>query len=364
MAEGSREKQELTKEIQTNIFFVEDDIEALFKKAIEEEPDNPLNYAAYAYYLKPRKRVVDSGIVDTEPEAVEMVNKAIELWPDESAFYLLKIHILTEPHRAHTWVRTGAMEQLSISERIPAIEELFELAEKYDPQNHYIDYYHALTLAKFALPEETATIAPRILDELREGNRKHFGFFVFPPPLEPYNMQASRQQILSETVDPVYYDQWNLFGFYEYTTMMRLINIMLAHYSWPEDKDPISEVMYFLFNIGRTVPFNRTAFSLQFMLLDMIHKSLAPDSPESIKISQAIRYLQRLYRGAAQELYARDVITDSTKLNVQGLELVESKYLRYGPLRAAVHKRHANFLWKVQDILEIELPLPEDPSLW
>ena len=84
---GSKLKSTLTPEIERNIFGVNDKIDQLFKDAIAAQPDNPLNIATYAYYLKARKRFHKDGSTnDTEQEAMELMDQAIALWPDESSF--------------------------------------------------------------------------------------------------------------------------------------------------------------------------------------------------------------------------------------------------------------------------------------
>jgi len=105
-------------------------VDGLFQEGIKNQPQNPLNYAAYAIYLKPRKRLEPKGFIDTYDEALANIDKAIKLWPDEPSFYITKIYILTAPHQAHEWMRSGALEDVAIHEHMDQVNDLFKQAER------------------------------------------------------------------------------------------------------------------------------------------------------------------------------------------------------------------------------------------
>jgi len=364
--EGSLLRQEEGMEVENKIFTIHEEVEQGFLDAIEAEPDNPLNYATYAYFLKARKRQLPdgSGSVETEAEALRMIDKAIELWPDESSFYMVKVHILIEANRCHEWFRGSAGEEYVLYDRLPQLKELFANAEKYYPDNHWINYYYAIILARLTPPDKWEEVRREILREVRSGNDKEFGFFAFPPPLPPYPFDERKVSLMAASVEAQYVDHWIHFGHYDALGISMLVDGMTKDMTWPEDKEDIGEIMFFLWQVGRTLPFDRTAFGQQMKVLDAAHRKLDAGSAESKQLAQASRLLNESYQSVAQALYKKKLITDPTKVDVRGINELEKLGGRNAPLREAIQGPQAYYLFRCQEILGLEFPLPTNPAFW
>ncbi|GEM_PF-2142958 len=362
---GSDLRTEVAAEIDSAIFSVNETVESLFLEAIDQEPDNPLNYATYAYYLKPRRRMTgESSFRDAEPEALEMMDKAIELWPDEASFYLLKAHILTAAHRCHDWFRSQMAQDLVIADRLSLVGDLIAEAKQYYPDNFQINYYYAILLARYTDPAEFDTVHDRIISELREGNHKRHGFSFYPPPLPPFPSQIQNVDLVGTETEAKYVDQWRYFGHYDVVGISRLVESTVARLSWPEDKDQVADLMYFLYQIGRTRPFDRTSFSLQLKVLNPLQEALPEGDPERLKLAEATRYLNEQYRAVALTLYSKGLIKDETRIDVRGINDLETGAGGITQLREYVQGPQANFLHEASKILGLDFPLPEDPTLW
>lgn len=362
---GTDLRTTVSEEIEKNIFGVNNEVEALFQDAIENEPDNPLNIATYAYYLKARKRwIEDGGYTNTESEALEQISKAIELWPDEASFYLLKIHIMTAPHLCHDWLRAGALEEIAIARRIPEIRELFDKAEQYAPDNHYVNYYNALTITKFTPAEEFAEVREEVMREVRTGNRKPLGYFSFPPPLRPFEAVWRPVRLDGTETQAVYVDHWILFGHYDLEAMHRLLTQALPDLQWPQDKQEISELMYMLYQLGRTKPFDRSYFAMQLRALEPYLQRADPGSQEALDLAAALRFLNDQYQSVGLTLYRRGEITDSTKIGVEGIYELEVGATHQQTLLDAIQGPQAAYLKRAGEILNLDFPLPEDPEDW
>jgi hypothetical protein len=358
------EKAEADSEVESSIFVVNATVEGLYKEAIAAEPDNPLNYAAYAVYLKPRKRVIGSGFTNCESEALAQIDKAIEIWPDESVFYLLKVFVYTEPHRCHDWVRASAMEELGIASKMEQIEEAFSKAERYFPADSYINYAHAITKCEFTDPAEISTIREDLFREIRAGNKKHDAFFYFPPPLRPYVAEAKTPRLFGTETEPKCVDQWLFFGTWDIDAVNNMMELLTEDLSWPRDKTQIVELMFFVYRLGATVPYDRSFFTWQQIMLD---KWMAADDlseSERLKLAEAARYLSEILREQAGKLYAKKVITDQTKLDVAGISQVESGISRRVNVKENLQAPQAKYLQRFGEIFKVDFPLPEDPKDW
>jgi len=362
---GSELREESSVEIEKNIFGVNDQVEKLFLDAIAQEPDNALNYATYAYYLKARKRFDDEGgYVNTEEEAIAQIDKAIELWPDSSRLYLLKIQILTAPHQCHDWFRSLALEEIAISRRMEDVRELFRLAEQYDPDNHFINYYKAILLYKFTPPEEVATAREEILREIRAGNQKPHGYFFFPPPLNTREPVSRIVKLTGKETYAVYVDHWNYFGQYDTAAVDNMLGTLIQEMQWDRDREDASALMYMLYQLGRTIPFDRTFFGLQFKIIDFFQRQLTPGSEEAVQFTRVMRFLEDQYHDLAVEFYNNHWIEDSTMLDMRGVFKVEMGYPRTEAIKADVQGRQGAFLKRVEEILGVDFPLPADPDQW
>ncbi len=365
-AEGARLKNAVTAEIQTTIFNVNPTIDKLFKEAIAAEPDNALNYAAYAYYLKARKIVDESGtyVGEGETEALANIDKAIELWPDDSGFYLLKIHILSAPHQCHEWFRGAAGEDLVLASRLEQLRELFQLAEKYDPKNSFINYYHAILVTSLTPPDLRGDIRDEVLREIIAGNQKEQGNFYFPPPLPPYAAIANPIAIPEDGLEAIYYDHWNFFGMIAEDNMRNLIDLLMQGLTWPADRDTYKEIMLAIYKVGAVKPPSRSFFSLQFGVINGLQLAAAPGSPEALEFASVARFLNQQYFELANEELKRKVLTDSTQLDVEGVQTAERRTVRLDPDVQKFQKRQAAYLKKAGEILKLDFNLPDDPEKW
>lgn len=358
-------KIEANREVEHSIFEVNDKVEGLYKDAIARQPDNPLNYAAYALYLKPRKRHKNGNeFVNCENEALAQLDKAIELWPDESVFYLLKVFVYTEPHRCHDWYRGSAMEELGIAEQMDQIEDAFHKAEQFYPANAYINYYHAITKYQFTDPARLNEIREDLLREIRAGNLKHDNYFYFPPPLPFYTAEAQRPRLFGTETEPKYVDQWLFWGNWNITAANDLLEALSADLSWPRDKQTVADLMYFAYRLGNTKPYDRSFFAWQQILLDKLlaRKDLA--EKDRVQLMTAARYLGEIYREQAERLYQKKAIVDPTMLDVAGISQVESGISRQLNVEENLQGPQARYLEHFGQLFGIKFPLAKDPKDW
>lgn len=357
-------KAEASREVESSIFVVNETVEGLFKDAIKEQPDNPLNYAAYAVYLKPRKRTEGSGFVNCEAEAIEQLDKAIELWPDEAVFYLLKVFVYTEPHRCHDWYRGTAMEELGIAQQMDKIDEAYRKAEQYYPENAFINYSHALTKNYYSDPALFGEIREELLREVRTGNRKAESYFFFPPPLRPYAAEAPVPRLFGTETEPKYVDQWLFFGSWNYTAAHGLLEALVNSLSWPQDRDEIGDVMFFAYRLGATKPYDRSFFGWQQIMLDKWLSQEDLPTAERTKLAEAARYLTGVYRDESQKLLQKGLLKDETKLDLAGISEVESGASRQVNIAENLQAPQARYLAYFGEKFGLRFPLPEDKEDW
>jgi hypothetical protein len=261
--QGIQQKSELTQRIQQDLFRVNPEIDALFQEAMKAEPDNPLNMVSYAEYLKPRRNYVSKENDEQLPRALELYDEAIKLWPDESSFYMIKVHALTSPQMVFEYTRSTYQEESVIAGQFDYVQELLAKAEHYDPNNWQINYTRALLTARFAPKDGSPETTQAILREIRAGNKKLMGAFAFPPPLPPYNQVRELPKLTATATTPVYFDQWAQYGFNDIFSLDKMQYLLGKDLHWPKDRDEIGDVMFMYYLMGRTKPFEHTYFSWQ-----------------------------------------------------------------------------------------------------
>jgi len=367
-AQGAENKKALSQELEKNIFGVNAKVEQLFQDAITKEPKNPLNCATYALYLKPRKRYKGtSGDFDnTESQAITMIDKAISIWPDEGSFYLLKIHILTEPHLCGDWLRTGAMEELAINKRLPDVRKLFEQAEKYWPDDDYVNYYRALLVTKYTDPAKFGEIRDEVLREIRAGNKKPAdrSFFFFPPPLAPRITRVLIPKLEATTTEAQYIDHWNHFGHISQDDVAQLVDQLIATMSWPADKEDVGEVMFMLYRLGQIGPVDRSFFAIQLRVLTPFAQKAQRGSDDALKLGDALRYLTSQYVTVATYFNSVNLLPDLTKLDVVGVAELEGTRSRYQAIFETCQGHEAAYLKYAGGALGLKFDLPADTEKW
>jgi hypothetical protein len=366
-AEGQKLYSEVVTEIDRVVFGTNDSVEALFNSAIEAEPDNPLNYATYAVYLKPRKRFAEGpNFKNTESEALEMLDKAIELWPDEPRFYYMKIYNLTEPHQAHEWSRSAAMEADVIRMRTAEVLDLYAKLEEVDPQNSFVNYSHALFLAKIYTEELGKEPIDEMIRELRKGNAKPNGRFYYPPPLKQFEFDAMRPKLYANQTEAVYVDLWLHYGNLDPYAVNQMVRIIDVSQSWPADKKDIGEAMYALYALGRLEPFDRTFFNLQLKCLHRKQEEMVKTNMEEAnKIAETTRFLNEQYLAVSNRLYDDGVVKDQTRLGVLAIEDMENSPLSGNKyMYKYMQGPQAAYLKRAGEILGLDFPLPADTSKW
>lgn len=376
--QGENLKTQLTKDIERKIFGTNDTVENLFKQAIEAQPDNPLNMASYAFYLRSRKRFTPNSdnYKNTEKEALDLMDKAIEKWPDEWSFYMMKAFILNEPQFCDQWFRATAMEELAINTRLPMIRELCTKAEQYFPDNAYINYYLAMVLWKYGDPTKFAATRDEILREMRAGNKKKSCYFWFFPPLKPIMDYGIKPSLSAGLKEAQYTDQWQQCGHVD-PNLVAPMMIQLADgtrkdeksapeggLEWPKDKDDLTTIMEFIYKVCRVQPMDRSLFSLQSQVLLPVVSRLKPGSDDALKFSDVMRFLNAQYHDTAQYLYDRKFVADRTQLDVTGIALAETRNSREATVVQECQAREAAFLKRAGEILGIDFQLPEDPKQW
>lgn len=376
--QGQDLKAQLTKDIERKIFGTNDKVETLFKQAMEAEPDNPLNMASYAFYLRSRKRFTPNSdsFQNTEKDALDLMDKAIEKWPDEWSFYMMKAFILNEPQFCDQWFRSTAMEEIAISQRLPMIRELCTKAEQYFPDNAFINYYLAMILWKYSDPSKFTTTRDEIMRELRAGNKKNSSYFWFFPPLKPIMDYAIKPTLSAGLKEAQYTDQWQQCGHIDPNLVAPMV-IQLAKgmqkdeksppeggLEWPKDKDDLATVMEFVYKVGRVEPMDRSLFSLQSQVLLPVVDRLKPNSADAQKFADLMRFLNAQYQDAAQYLFDRKLVRDRTQLDVTGIALAETRNSREPTVTQECQAREAAFLKRAGEILGLKFNIPSDPSKW
>jgi tetratricopeptide (TPR) repeat protein len=365
-ARGDEMKSQVTQEVQQNIFGVNDSIEHLFLDAIEQQPDNPLNHASYAFYLKPRRRFdAAGGFTDCEAEARRQIDKAIELWPDCAAFYMQKIHILTAEQRCHTWFRGNAGEDLALASRVEEVRGLFDKAERYDPNNAYINYANAITLTGLALEGLFPGIRDEVLREIKAGNAKPYGHFMFPPPLDTYPAYQGLVKITGNETSAVYYDHWTFNGRFSNADVQTMLMGLLAPLSWPEDKDTVEELMFMLYQLGRLEPPHRSYFTYQIAVVQTLQTQAPNGSEARLQMASLSRFLTKQYKELADYYYEIGLIESPQNVDVNGLTSVEASVERRLAEIERFQKRQGAYLKKAEELVGAEFPnLPDDPEEW
>ena len=363
---GARLKDEVTNEIQTTIFDVNPTVNQLFKDAIDAEPDNPLNYASYAYYLKARRMISDTGeyLGEGEEEARKYIDQAIELWPDDAGFYLLKIHILSAPHQCHEWFRGSAGEEYVLANRLEELRELFSQAEKYDPENSYINYYHALLVVQLTPDFEINEVRDEVYRELVAGNNKQSGSFIFPPPLKPKVDSASLIRLTGNEQSAVYYDQWSFFGSFPEETVAKMEGFLLSGWNWESNRDEYEQLMLAIYKMGRVKPLTRSFFSLQYGVITQLQQAAEPGSQEALDFAAVARFLNQQYFDLTNDLLRKNVLRDATQLDVNGVAKAEKMAFRRKSDVDRFQKRQAAYLVRAGEILGLDFDLPEDRGEW
>jgi hypothetical protein len=363
---GGDLKQQLTTELERSIFGTNDKVEALFKQAIAAEPENPLNMASYAFYLRARKRMMPNSdsFNNTEGEALEWMDKAIAKWPDEWSFYMMKAFILNEPLFCYEWFRASAMEELAIEKRLPMIRELCTKAEQYYPQNSFINYYKMMVIVKFSDPAKFSEYQDELMREIRAGNAKSESVFFFFPPLCPEMNYALKPVLRADLPDAQYIDQWTQSGHLDMNLIAQITIDLSKDYTWPKDKDNLQTLMMFLYKIGRTEPRDRSVFSLQSQLMQPIAAKLEPGSPDALKFAEVNRFLNDQYHDIAQLFFDRGYIKDRTKIDVIGVAETEKTTTRQPGVYTECQGRQAAYLKRAGEILGLKFDLPEDPDKW
>ncbi len=364
--QGQDLKTQLTSDIDRKIFNTNDKVEGLFKQAIEAQPDNPLNKASYSFYLRARKRIEanSDNYKNTEKEAIDLMDQAIALWPDEWSFYMMKASILNEPLFCDQWFRATAMEELVLEQRIPMIRECCVNAAKYYPDNAYINYYLALVMDKYTDPAKFSETRDEIMRELRAGNAKPEGAYWFFPPLKPMMDYGLKPSLTAGLKEAQYTDQWRQCGHVDTSTAGQMVIQLTETMQWPKDKEDLSTVMEFIYKVGRTKPWDRSLFSLQSQVLLPIVDKLKPGSDDALKFREVMSFLEAQYHDAAEFLYRRNFITDRTKMDALGIAEAETRNSREATIVQECQGRQGAFLKRTGEILGLEFHLPEDPDKW
>src|SRR5205085_11124877 len=118
-------------------------------------------------------------------------------------------------------------------------------------------------------------------------------------------------------------DQWVQVGNYSGHTINGMVEALLPKLTWPKDKQEIADLMYMYYALGRTIPYDRSYFSMQQMIMEKIRREVDPKSPEGAKLASAARYLEDQYQTVANSLYGYKRIQDPAKVNVVGINQLE-----------------------------------------
>lgn len=356
-------RQETGDAIDNVVFGINETVEELFKEAIAQEPDSPENLATYAFYLKPRRRWVDQALIPTDIQAFELLDQAIEMDPENSLWYLMKIHFMTSPQVCHNWFREYALEEQAIQRWLPDIKEFFDKAEGYAPDNGYINYYNALLLNKFAPYDPQFPQKAELMREIRAGNKKEYVNFFFPPPLPPFSDVFYQPIIREKNNAAVFVDHWNQFSMLDTQDVDALLARLAASMSWPEDKEDIGELMVMLYQLGRIQPYDRSFFALQLKLLQPFAEQVDKGSDEALKLAETIRYLNDQYHTVANQFYNDGLIDDPAKVGVIGIHDVERGYSHRSSLAHLTQPHQKAFLMHAAEVLGLDYQLFDQPNI-
>jgi hypothetical protein len=213
-------------------------------------------------------------------------------------------------------------------------------------------------------PAKFSDVRDEVLGQIRQGNTKPRGYFFFPPPLRPSYAEATNAVLGTSNTEARYVDQWMLFGHYDPRVVDQVIQQMLPTLTWPKDKQDIGELIYMLYQIGRTQPYDRSLFSLQLKILDYYLQKAEPGSQDSLKLADALRFLNEEYRSVANQMYAVKVIKDPTKTDLLGIQQQEFSHSRQNNLGRMIQGPEGAYIKRAGEILGIKFPLPADPREW
>jgi hypothetical protein len=363
---GAALKATATEDIQKKLFATNPEVVKLFEKSISDNPENPLNIASYAFYLQPRKSYTpDGNFTEQYEKSLQLMDQAIKLWPDEANFYLDKVALMTAPLKVHEWTRSLSLEEKQIQAQLPEVRKLLEQAEKYDPENHMINYWRAQLVARLTPSDHFDQVRDEVLEQIRTGNTKVVGHFAFPPPCDPFPEEAHFVKIMPEAQDAQLYDGWMNFGYYDQAGQLAIYGGLLPSLHWPKDKQAVADVMFMLYNMGRTKPFDTTYFSWQQKILVVLMDDPAISQADKAQLAAANFMLTDYYTTTAQQLAAVPLMYDPTKFDVIGLSLFETTTSRQPRQREVVQPLHASYLHEVAPVLGLPpFPLPDDPKHW
>jgi hypothetical protein len=367
LKKGAQMKEAVTKEIQTNLFGTNPQVEKLFEDAIAEHPDNPLDLVSYAVYLLPRKTYAADGKNYTEQydRALGLMDQAIKLWPDEASFYLVKISMLTNTLKVHEWTRNLSLEEVQIRAKLPEIRQLFDQAEKYDPDNHMINYWHAQLVARLTPTDQFAKVKDEVLDQIHKGDAKPVGNFTYPPPADPWPEEAHYVVLRADSTQALDYDVWMNYGYYDRAGMLAIYSGLLPLLHWPQDKQQVADLMFMLYNMGRTRPFDTSYFSWQEKILTTLMADPGIGQADKTQLAVANFMLQDYYNSAGKAMSTVPYITDPTKFNVEGLSEFETSHTREPRQKAVLQPFHASYLHEVADKLGLPpFALDVEPKHW
>ena len=360
---GADMRKATGEEMERSIFGVNDEVERLFLDAIAAQPDNPLNHAVYALYLKPRKRYQGETYVNTRSEALEQVEKAIALWPDDASFYMLKAYIISGSDRCHDWYRTISRPPEEAPQLLEELREAYTNAALYYPDNGYINYARAMDVLVYTPPQQHQSIREELMREIRSGNAKPVSIFYHGPPVAPFAIEPKEPRLYGTEKEPVWTDQWHNFGHIDYVTVDAIVNLCGAGLTYPEDKDDIQELMYFLYRLGGTRPYDRSCFGLLPKLL--VPVQFAEDSTEErIKLQAVLTFMNTQYRDAAVELAKKKFEIKSTEFDAVGISAIETSHTGRDNIKTILQPRFGATLKKAEEELGMKFKLPTNKEAW
>jgi len=256
------------------------------------------------------------------------------------------------------------MEDVTIGKELPEVNKLFGQAEKYDPNNAFLNYWNAQLLFRYTPHDDLSKVWSQIKREIHAGNQKSDNYFIFGAPLAPRQRDGFVPLLTAEQKDPIYVDQWLQFGSYSGQTMELMVQELLKTLTWPKDKYTYVDVMFMLYNLGRTEPYDRSYFSIQQMVLDKIRHDVDPKTDEGRKLASVGRYLDDQFHTQGNAIYNQGLIKDPAQIGLTGINWLEETGSRKTNLRDYLQGPQAAYLQKFGETMGVTFPLPEDKEKW
>jgi hypothetical protein len=157
-----------------------------------------------------------------------------------------------------------------------------------------------------------------------------------------------------------YIDQWARFGHYDIQALDATLQLAVTGMEWPQDKQDVGELMFLLYRMGETIPFDHAFFGMQYKILTYFQGKIEPNTDEAFAMADALRFLNNTYITVANKYLQIHLITDKRKVDVLGVHQAELQNPRMLIVKQTSQSFQETFLKYAAEALEIEFPYLRD----